>query len=373
MATRRHLLSLAIGSAISSAGLGGRDVQAADESLAGAFSRNDLYFGSALRAEVIAHDQGLRDLFLRECDYFTPEVALKWEAIERTPGAFRFAAMDALVDFALANRKQLSGHTLIWHNSVPPWAPALLLEKDGWAILQRYFQAVISRYGHAIAQWDVVNEPIETGYRMDGLRESIFLQAFGPDYIARALREARRLAPTAKLMINEFGLEYASQVESDRRYLFLKLIERLKRADVPLDGIGLQAHLDLSKGALSADGLGRFIKELDDLGLFVVISELDVKEYDYILPVAQRDARVADETRRYLDIVLAQPAVRGISTWGLSDRHSWLEITADDLARYPTAWKDGTSPGVNRGLPFDHSLNPKPMRQALIEAARRGR
>ena len=51
------------------------------------------------------------------------------------------------------------------------------------------------------------NEPIETGYRTDGLRSSVFLQAFGVDYIARALWEARRLAPRAKLqLINEFGL-----------------------------------------------------------------------------------------------------------------------------------------------------------------------
>ena len=41
-------------------------------------------------------------------------------------------------------------------------------------------------------------------------------------------------------MINEFGLEYDLRVEHDRRYHFLKLLERLKRAGVPLDGVGLQ-------------------------------------------------------------------------------------------------------------------------------------
>ena len=68
-----------------------------------------------------------------------------------------------------------------------------------------------------------------------------------------------------------------------------------------------------------------------------MISELDVKEYQYVLSVEQRDARVADETRRYLDVALGQPAVRGVTTWGLSDRHSWLRVTKDDFARYPDA------------------------------------
>lgn len=316
-------------------------------------------------------EQDLRDVLLRECDFLTPEVALKWGAVEGSPGSFDFRSMDALTNFALANKKQLRGHTLLWHKSVPHWATSLLLEKDGWTLLQRYFQAAISRYGHAITQWDVINEPIETGYRMDGLRGSIFLQAFGIDYIQRALWEARRLAPQAKLMINEFGLEYDIRLEHDRRYHFLKLLERLKRADVPLDGVGLQAHLDLSKGVLSADVLNRFLKDVADLGLFILITELDVKEREYILAMEQRDARVADEIRRYLDVALAQPAVLGVTTWGLSDRHSWLEVTKDDLARYPDAWKDGSSPGLNRGLPFDSSMKAKPMYRAIADSSHR--
>jgi endo-1,4-beta-xylanase len=373
MATRRQFLSSAIASTISTVGLGVDCAQADEDSLSATFSRNNLYFGTAVRIEAVVGNPDFHDLLVRECEQFTPEIALKWAAVERSPGSFNFTSMDALTNFALANKKRLCGHTLVWHKSVPQWAPSLLLEKDGWKYMQRYFQAALSRYGHAIAQWDVINEPIETGYRMDGLRNSLFLQAFGVDYIARALWEARQLAPQAKLMINEFGLEYDLRVEHDRRYHFVKLLERLKGAGVPLDGVGLQAHLDLSKGTLSADVLGRFLKEIADLGLFIVISELDVKEHEYILPVEQRDGRVADEAKRYLDIALGQPAVRGLTTWGLSDRHSWLQVTQDDLARYPNAWKDGSTPGPNRGLPFDYALRPKPMYRAIAEAARRRR
>ena len=372
-ATRRQVLSSAVAATISSAGFGIDHAHAAEDSLSARFSRKKLYFGSAVRIGEVLKEPDFRDVLLRECDCITPEVALKWATIERSPGSFNFTSMDALANFALANNKQLYGHTLVWHKSVPPWATSLLLEKDGWQLMQRYFQAALSRYGHAIAQWDVINEPIETGHRVDGLRNSLFLQAFGVDYIARALWEARQLAPQAKLMINEFGLEYDSRLEHDRRYHFLKLLERLKRAGVPLDGVGLQAHLDLAKGVLSTDALRRLLKEIADLGLFIVISELDVKEYEYILPVEQRDARVADETRRYLEVALDQPAVRGLTTWGLSDRHSWLQVTKDDLARYPDAWKDGSSPGVNRGLPFDYSLKPKAMYWAIADSANRRR
>jgi endo-1,4-beta-xylanase len=369
---RRRTLASALASTLSG-GIVVASGHAAEDSLSARFSRNKLYFGTAVRIEQVMGEQDLRTAVLRECDWLTPEVALKWGHVERSPGAFDFRSMDGLTNFALANKKRLHGHTLLWHRSVPSWATSALTERDGWTLLQRYFQAVISRYGHAITQWDVINEPIETGYRMDALRGSIFLQAFGVDYIPRALWEARRLAPQASLMINEFGLEYELRFEHDRRYHFLKLLERLKRASVPLDGVGLQAHLDLSKGPLAADALGRLLKEIADLGLFILISELDVKEHEYILPVEQRDARVADETRRYLDVVLAQPAVRGLSTWGLSDWHSWLEVTKDDLVRYPNAWKDGSSSGLNRGLPFDADMKPKAMYRAIADSSHRPR
>jgi hypothetical protein len=38
-----------------------------------------------------------------------------------------------------------------------------------------------------------------------------------------------------------------------------------------------------------------------------------------------------------------------------------LQVTKDDFARYPDERKDGSSPGLNRGLPFDSSMKPMPM------------
>ncbi len=305
---------------------------------------------------------------LRECTHLTPEIALKWDAIQRRPDHFNFDSMDGLLAFAVEQGMKVHGHTLLWHGSTPRWVRQELLDNKSWGTVQRYFQAVLSRYRGHIHQWDVINEPIETGYRMDGLRRNAFLEAFGPGYIPQALWEARRLAPQATLMINEFGLEYDVPLERDRRYLFLKLLEGLKHAGVPLDGVGLQSHL--SHGPFSASVFGQFMREIADLGLFIVISELDVKEYEYVLPADQRDRIVADETRRYLDVALANPAVRGVMTWGLSDRHSWLKVEPEDFARYPDAWKDGSSPGFNRGLPFDASMRRKPMYWAIADALR---
>ena len=340
--------------------------------LAAAASRRGCFFGSAVRYTQLQAEPALRAAVLQDCTVLTPEVDLKWNAVESTPGGWSLENIDGLVSLASQSGKAVRGHTLLWHLGTPPWVEQRLRAHRDWRLVSRHFAAVMQRHGDAIHQWDVVNELIETGYRMDGLRRSVFLEAFGPDYIRRAFVEARIAAPRARLMLNEFGLEYDSREERDRRYLFLKLVEGLKRAGAPLDGIGLQGHLDLRKGTVSTSSIIEFLKELAGMDLEIVVTELDVKESDYTAPADVRDRMVADEVRRYLDAVLAQKRVTGVVTWGLSDRHSWLQVLDEDYRRFPGAWSKGDGPGLNRGLPYDASMRRKPMYRA-IEAAFQGR
>jgi endo-1,4-beta-xylanase len=364
--SRRDLVAAALAAAV--AALTPKSSRAAGESLAAAAEHTGRFFGSAVRIDQLAAEPDFQDAVLRECVYLVPEIEMNWNAIEPAYGQLVFDKMDELAVFAIANRKKVRGHTLLWHLGVPDWAASMLRERRDWNLIARYFGSIIPRYFDVIGQWEVVNEPIDTGHRTDGLRESVFLEAFGPNYVNRALAQARIFAPRAQLMINEYGLEYDIPEERERRYLLLKLLERLRRAGAPLDALGVQAHLDLRKGNISQRAIASFLREVADMGLAIVVTELDVKEADYVASVEERDRQVADETRRYLDVVLAQRGVKGVTTWGLCDRHSWLEVTPEDYARFPGAWRDGSGPGLNRGLPLDSSMQPKPMYYAIRDA-----
>ncbi|MNN92462.1 Glycosyl hydrolase family 10 [compost metagenome] len=57
--------------------------------------------------------------------------------------------------------------------------------------------------------------------------------------------------------------------------------------------------------------------------------------------------------------MLAFPEVRGVVTWGLTDKFSWLTEQVDARVR--------ATEGVNRGLPYDESYSPKPMYWALSD------
>lgn len=320
------------------------------------------FFGAAVQIEQLRNDSLFRRTVINQCDSLTPELALKWEVIEPAQGAFNFAPMDELADFARDNGKRLYGHTLLWYRSIPAWARTPINTPRGWDMIHRGFAETMPRYNDIVDYWDVVNEPLDST-QDDGLRRSPFYEAFGPDYIRHALNSARHLAPQGKLLINDYGVEYSGPDEHARRKALLALIDKLRQQRVPLDGVGIQSHLDLHRGPIDQQSLATFLKELADRGLLILITELDVREVDITMPLALRDQKVAEGARAFLDVALAQPAVRGVTTWGLSDRYSWINVDAD-TGRVHT--------GRNRGLPFDVDMKPKPFCYSAVEAFRNG-
>lgn len=327
--------------------------------LRAAAARAGLFWGAAVQSTQLKPEADFAALVARECSVVTPEWEMKWSALEPQQGQRRYGHADAIVSFAKQHELKIRGHALVWHRSMPKWAKQAIKEKSDWRFLESFITSTLDRYhDNTFIHWDVLNEVIEPrDGRPDGLRSGIYLNAFGPDYIRRALELAHEHAPNVRLYINEYGLDYDGQVERDRRATLLRLIESLKKAGVPFHGIGIQGHLyGRGKSKFSQESLRRFLADVAGHGLRITITELDVPEADVSLPVEERDKRVADEMKRYLDVVLDELAVEGVVTWGLSDRYSWLN----------TRWRSfGTR---NRGLPFDENLAPKPVTRAIFEA-----
>lgn len=317
-------------------------------------------YGAAVRADRLG-DPALAATLARSCDWITPEFEWKWDAIEYARGGWWYERADRIAGFARDRGVPVRGHALLWDQSTPAWAKSEMAERRDWRLVERWFDGSLTRYAGDACEWDVVNEPIDTERGHRGLRRTCFQRAFGDDYVERALWSAHARAPGMRLMVNEYGLDYANPVERDRRAALLRLVERLKARGAPIGGVGMQAHLDLSKGPLDTTAIAAMLREIAGMGLSITITELDVKEVDRSASVQLRDRRVADEVHRYLDVVLAEPAVRGVVSWGLCDPDSWLQADA----------RPATAAALNRGLPFDAALRPKPMWYAMHEALAR--
>lgn len=321
--------------------------------------RAGLFWGAAVDSQQIQPESQFAEAVVRECSVIVPEWEMKWGAVEPERGRRIYARSDAIVKFADRHQLKIRGHALVWHGSLPRWASETLKQDSDWNVLASFITATLNRYSSSsFIHWDVINEVIEPRHgRADGLRSSPYLNVFGPEYIRRALVLAHEHAPNVRLYINEYGLDYDGGIERDRRAALLRLIENLKKSDTPLHGIGIQAHLyGRGRSRFSQEALRRFLADIAGHGLKITITELDVPERDVSLPVEERDRFVVHEVARYLDVVLDEPAVEGIVTWGLSDRYSWLNAELRGT---------GTR---NRGLPLDENLAPKPVTHAIIEA-----
>jgi endo-1,4-beta-xylanase len=137
----------------------------------------------------------------------------------------------------------------------------------------------------------------------------------------------------------------------------LALLDGLLARGVPIQGIGLEAHLRGEQAAVLGDGSYEdFLGELAHRGMKIFITELDVQDVMLPADVATRDRAVADIYSRFLSATLRQPAVKGIVTWGLADCFTWI-------AGYRPR-KDGLPV---RPLPFDANCEPKPAYYAIAQ------
>lgn len=99
-------------------------------------------------------------------------------------------------------------------------------------------------------------------------------------------------------------------------------------------------------------------KLIADLGLKILVTEMDVLDRSFPTDSMVRDRIVAETYENYLSVVLDEPAVIAVVTWGLSDRYTWL------LKEKRT--RADKSPV--RPLPFDAELRPKLAYNAITRA-----
>src|SRR5262249_8809163 len=148
------------------------------------------------------------------------------------------------------------------------------------------------------------------------------------------------------LAINEYDVESAKDSFIAKRAALRNLIQSLLDQGAPLHAVGLQCHLH-AELEIDTEGLAAFVSELRSWGLEVLVTELDV--FDQHLPgdVVQRDSIVAKRVNALLGAIAASGPLNSILTWGITDRHSWINQQFTRRDKLP-----------NRPLPLDASFQP---------------
>jgi endo-1,4-beta-xylanase len=348
---------------------------------------------AAVRADNVSRTQEEvgKDIALVKAQFnqVSPENDLKWALIHPRPGpdGYDLGPADAFVNFGLSNQMYIVGHTLVWHGQTPGWVfsgtnpptagagepgdPGRRFGRGGFSgprasreeLLERmreHIHTVVGRYQGKIKAWDVVNEALADG-GTNILRNSLWLEIIGPDFIARAFNYAHEADPDAILRYNDYGLENPA-----KRRKLITLIKSLQEQKVPVHAIGSQAHLNVSTSFGTMD---QALAELATLGLPIHITELDVNSAqggqrstgaDIAANAATTQGGLVSDTDRRLAEAYAgifraflkhDKSVQVVTFWGANDAVSWR--------------------ASGKPLLFDGNDQPKPAFAAVIAEAKK--
>ncbi|MGH2563224.1 MAG: endo-1,4-beta-xylanase, partial [Ginsengibacter sp.] len=217
-------------------------------------------------------------LILREFNSLTPENAMKMGPIHPRQNFYYWRDADSIVNFAQHHGLKVRGHNFCWHEQTPAWLfkddRGNLVSKD--TLLQRlkdHITTVVNRYKGEIYAWDVVNEAIDDD-STKFLRNDLWYQVCGPDYIVKAFEYAHEADPNAILFYNDYNTE-----RPEKRKRVYKLLKQLVDDHIPINAVGLQGHWSIYEP--SPDELDKTIQEFSSLGLKVQITELDISIYPW--------------------------------------------------------------------------------------------
>ncbi|MGN8057440.1 endo-1,4-beta-xylanase [Pedobacter sp. 22163] len=318
------------------------------------FYKDYFSIGVAVGKRNLSGEEGA--LIKKHFNSITAENDMKMESMQPIEGKFNWREADSIISFAAQNNIKVRGHNLCWHEQAPSW---FFTDKEGKEVskivllqrLKAHIDAVVGRYKGKIYAWDVVNEAIDddsTKY----LRNSKWYQICGEDFIIKAFEYAHAADPDAKLYYNDYNTE-----RPEKRERVYKLLKSLKDKDVPIDGVGLQAHWSIYEP--SEKELVTAIERYSSLGLKIQFTELDLSIYPW---EKNKRAKRANESDAYTAELENQQVAKykmvfnvfrkyksvitNVTFWNISDRRTWLD-------GYPVPGRK------NYPLLFDTQLKPK--------------
>lgn len=265
--------------------------------------------------------RSVADLIVSQFDSVTCENEMKLGSLRGEDFAYHFERADEMYRFAMDHGIEMRGHNLIWHQQSRADQLKEMSSEQLLRFVEDHMLIVGKRYS-GLSCWDVVNEAVSD--RPDEfMRDSVWKEKFGEDFVLRFFTLARNLLPGARLVYND----YNEFIPSKRKNI-LKLVSMLKAEGV-IDAIGLQGHI--RPKVCSIDDLKRTMDEYAALGLPLQVTELDIglPDMDDPTPVEQVTTEEREKhTKFYRDYFALlrdyHEALESVTLWGVADDMSWL-------------------------------------------------
>jgi len=318
-----------------------------------------------------------------------------------------WSVTDPYIEWARARSIDWHGHVLIWHKGIPAslvnstWLGGAWTEAQLRTLMTDHINEMVTRYtpegpradiSGTVTVWDVVNEAIAPAWNhlpdpadpsdwQETLRSSIWHDGddgpggrpgLGPGFIAEAFTLARAASGSddITLLYNDFSADELN-VKSDAIY---KMCADLLDQGVPIDGIGLQMHLNIY--GLDLNSFRANIERFRTLreGTF----EVHITELDIGIPGLVTREKLEAQGQLFHDITLTalEAGANSLHTWGIHDIWTSVERGTSAALPFSTVMRLSPETPFPGPLPVDHParrlsfIEPKPAFYGILDALR---
>lgn len=274
------------------------------------------------------------DILSSQFEYLIVDGEPNWKfenfTLRPTKDTFDFSHMDQVFDFADQHDMPVRVQHLLWGDDkwLPDWLKqGNFSQPELMEIIHNHIATVGAHYKGKVREYTVVNEAFSrkllTGGNHDWWGEHL-----GEAYMDNAFSWARQADPGAILLLNDFGNETEGEISN----LMYDYVKAAKARGVPIDGIGMQMHIDASN-APSKDKVVSNMKRFNALGLKIYITEFDVNMHNINEDKDKEDQQQAQIYRELIGACLEVGSSNcpNFGFLGLIDRQSWYTgIGLDD-------------------------------------------
>lgn len=338
----------------------------ADTTLRAAAAAKGILFGSNFPGVfLVQRDSDFEKLVLRQCSIVEDGHDLQWRNLRPNPTSYNWGPADAFINWAHGKNEKIHECHLMWHRGTAPWMASYINAGNWRDVLTSHIKSVVGRYAGKIWGWVVVNEAVNPrDGRPDGLRSSnLWVSLAGQGALDLAFQTAHAADPKPYLLYNDYGVERDKPENQRRRDAILRMLDGMLKRKVPVNALGIQAHLEGDPSGFSAPGLKKFLDSVASLGLKIMITELDLGDQNLPGDNNTRDEVGARVYSGFLNTVLQNKNVIAVIQWSFTDKYYWRNDWKPSGGHTQRA--DGLP---DRGLPFDENLRPTPIYNAMLDA-----
>lgn len=293
------------------------------------------------------NDKAYTDILSSQFDFVLADNTPNWYftdgGLRPSRTTYNFKQMDEVMAYAEKNNMPVEAHHYVWGEEkwLPDWLKeGNFSEPELMEILRDHITVVGKNYRGRIAQWSVVNEAFTRQQHLFGLNDWWADNTGGQEYIDQSFRWARQADPDSKLLLNDFNNEGINDT-SNSMYEYIK--GALQRG-VPIDGIGMQMHIDGGHPPTKDEVISN-MKRFADLGIGVYVTEFDVNMNDVKADGGDKNRIQENIYYEMMRACIESGVCNSFAYLGITDSETWYKhIGLDDP----------------RPLMFDEKYQPKP-------------